>query len=122
MEEAILWSSWDIVEPTDAGILETLSKKVIRDGEKRLMLAMLENVTEDFQKYVLATDKKGKQLFDFAEEWILETDNHIFLFLQQHLRTSRTRPRLHAQRLHALEGSQAQPSKECEKKSKAEAA
>ena len=30
----------DVVEPTDAGILETLSKKVIRDGEKRLMLAM----------------------------------------------------------------------------------
>ena len=60
---------WDVVEPTDAGILETLSKKVIRDGEKRLMLAMLESVTEDFQKYALATDKKGKELFDAAEEF-----------------------------------------------------
>ena len=68
----------DIVEPTDAGILETLSKKVIRDGEKRLMLAMLENATEDFQKYVFATDKKGKELFDFAEGWILATDNPSF--------------------------------------------
>ena len=68
----------DVVEPTDAGILETLSKKVIRDGEKRLMLAMLENATEDFQKYVFATDKKGKELFDFAEGWILETDNPSF--------------------------------------------
>ena len=70
--------AWDVVEPTDAGILETLSKKVIRDGEKRLMLAMLENATEDFQKYVFATDKKGKELFDFAEGWILETDNPSF--------------------------------------------
>jgi hypothetical protein len=68
----------DIVEPTDAGILETLSKKVIRDGEKRLMLAMLENATEDFQKYVFATDRKGKELFDFAEGWILETDSVSF--------------------------------------------
>ena len=69
---------WEIVEPTDAGILENLSKKVIRDGEKRLMLAMLESVTEDFQKYALATDKKGKELFDAAEEWILETDSPSF--------------------------------------------
>ncbi len=70
--------AWDVVEPTDAEILETLSKKVIRDGEKRLMLAMLENATEDFQKYVLATDKKGKELFHAAEEWILETDSPSF--------------------------------------------
>jgi len=70
--------AWDIVEPTDNGILETLSKKVIRDGEKRLMLAMLESATEDFQKYVLANDRRGKELFEAAEEWILETDSPSF--------------------------------------------
>ena len=69
---------WDVLEPTDIGILEDLSKKVIRDGEKRLMLAILESVITDFQKYVLATDKKGKELFDAAEEWILETDSPSF--------------------------------------------
>ena len=69
---------WDIVEPTDTGILEGLNKKVIRDGEKRLMLAMLESATEDFQKYVLANDRRGKDLFEAAEEWILASDSPSF--------------------------------------------
>lgn len=39
-----------IVEPTDTGILADLFQEVIRDGEKRLMLAVLESATEDFKK------------------------------------------------------------------------
>ncbi len=70
--------TWNVIEPTDDGILENLSRTVTRQGEKRLMLALLENVMEDFQKYVLATDKKGKKLFNAAEEWILETDSPSF--------------------------------------------
>ena len=70
--------TWDVIDPTDEGILENLSKQVIRDGEKGLMLAVLENAIEDSQKYVLATDKKGKGLFDAAEAWILETDSPSF--------------------------------------------
>jgi len=70
--------TWNVVDPTDEGILENLSKRVIRDGEKGLMLAVLENAIEDSQKYVLATDKKGKALFDAAEAWILETDSPSF--------------------------------------------
>jgi hypothetical protein len=70
--------TWDVVEPTDNGILEDLAKRTIRDGEKRLMLAMLENATEDFQKYVLANDRRGKELFAAAEQWILETDSPSF--------------------------------------------
>jgi len=70
---------WNAIDPTDTGILENLSKQVIRDGEKALMLAILENAIEDSQKYVLAIDKKGKGLFDAAEAWILETDSPSFL-------------------------------------------
>ena len=70
--------AWNIIDPTDEGILENLSKQVIRDGEKALMLAILENAIEDSQKYVLSTDKKGKGLFDAAEAWILETDSPSF--------------------------------------------
>jgi hypothetical protein len=70
--------AFDLVEPTDGGVLEDLSKKSIRVGEERLMLAMLESATEDFQKYVLAKDKKGKHLFQEAEDWILETDSPSF--------------------------------------------
>ena len=70
--------AWNVIDPTDDGILENLSKRVIRDGEKGLMLAVLENAIEDSQKYVLATDKKGKALFDAAEAWMLETDSPSF--------------------------------------------
>jgi hypothetical protein len=66
------------IEPTDCSIIENLSKEIIRDGEKRLMLAVLENATEDFQKYVLANDKRGKELFDEAEAWILNADDPSF--------------------------------------------
>ncbi len=67
-----------LLEPTDDGIIEDLSRKAIRDGEQRLMLAMLENATEDFQKYLLATDKRGKELFREAEQWILADDDPSF--------------------------------------------
>lgn len=70
--------AWDIVEPTDNGILEDLAKRTIRDGEKRLMLAMLENATEDFQKYLLANDRRGKELFHSAQQWFMETDSPSF--------------------------------------------
>ena len=70
--------TWNVIDPADDGILEQLSKPVIRDGEKGLMLAVLENAIEDSQKYVLATDKKRKGLFDAAEQWILETDSPSF--------------------------------------------
>src|SRR4030095_3265470 len=70
-----------MVEPTDGGIIEDLRKQNIRDGEKRLMLAVLESATEDFQKYALATDKVGKELFEAAEQWIMETgDSSFFSF------------------------------------------
>jgi hypothetical protein len=64
-----------IIEPTDGAILDRLQRRSIRDGEERLMLAVLENATEDFQKNVLATTRRGIELFQAAEQWILETDN-----------------------------------------------
>lgn len=70
--------TWNVIEPTDDGILEALSRRVARDGEKRLMLALLENAIEDYQKYVLATSNKGKRLFDTAEAWVLENDSPSF--------------------------------------------
>lgn len=63
-----------IVDPTDDGIIEQLSRKSIREGEERLLYAMLENAIEDYQKYVSATDKKGRELFQQAEEWFFDSD------------------------------------------------
>jgi len=78
IEVAIMSTALAFIEPTDTGLIEELSKEIIRNGEKRLMLAVLESATEDFQKYALASDKRGKELFQAAEEWILDTDNPSF--------------------------------------------
>jgi hypothetical protein len=51
-----------ILEPTDDGIIQQLSRKSIREGEERLLYAMLECAIEDYQKYA-ATDKKAKNYF-----------------------------------------------------------
>lgn len=67
-----------LLEPTDDGIILAQSRRTLRDGEQRLMLAMLENATEDFQNYLFATDKKGQELFVAAEQWILATDDPSF--------------------------------------------
>ena len=67
-----------IDDTTDFGAVENLTKKVIRDGEEALLLAMLEMATEDFQKYLLATDAQGKALFQEAEDWILTSDRRWF--------------------------------------------
>ena len=64
-----------IVEPTDDGIIEDLNKQTVRHGEEALMLAVLMSCVEDFQKYIGAKDKKGRQLFSQAEEWIMQKDN-----------------------------------------------
>jgi len=71
-------SAFALIEPTDSSAIDKVFKRTIREGEERLMLAILENATEDFQKYVFATDKRGKELFQEAEEWILETNSPAF--------------------------------------------
>src|SRR5215813_669093 len=66
---------WISLDPADLGLVEEVYKKSIREGEERLMLAVLESAVEDFQKYVLARKTRGKQLFQYAEDWFLEKDS-----------------------------------------------
>ncbi len=50
-------------------------------GEKRLMLAVLQDALECYQKYAQAKDVHGHQLFAEAEEWICcEDRNWYFSF------------------------------------------
>ena len=67
-----------MIDPMDSGVQESLSRKTIREGEERLLLALLESATEDFQKYIHAQDRRGKELFEAAEEWFLESDSPSF--------------------------------------------
>ena len=50
-------------------------------SEKRLMLAVLENALDYYQKYILATDRAGRELFEEAAQWIECTSNEdLFSF------------------------------------------
>jgi len=80
-DRGLVTDGWISIEPTDIEVLEKVYKKDIREGEERLMLAVLESAVEDFQKYVLARKPRGKKLFQEAEEWFLERDNdELFSF------------------------------------------
>ena len=75
---ADMWISFD---PLDGEIIERLSKKDVREGEEKLMLAVLASAIEHFQKHVLSKDEKGRKLFQEAEEWFLEKDrDQLFSF------------------------------------------
>lgn len=51
--------------------------------EKTLMLAVLEDAIECFQKYASSRSPKTRQLYEEAEEWILEQDSEwLFSFTQ----------------------------------------
>ena len=66
-------------DPSDGEALKSLLSAHAREAEKELMLAILETAIEDFQKYASAKDRKGRLLFEEAEEWILERDGEWFL-------------------------------------------
>jgi hypothetical protein len=44
-------------------------------GERRLMVAILEDAVECFQKYLWHTDHRGRQLRTEAENWFLSDDD-----------------------------------------------
>jgi hypothetical protein len=66
---------WVSLDSADIGLIEGVYKKNLREGEERLMLAVLESAVEDFQKYVVARNAIGKKLFQQAEEWFLQKDS-----------------------------------------------
>jgi len=71
-----------MVEPTDGGIIEDLSKQNIRDGEKRLMLAVLEDAIRYYQDNWFSRNGKRKRIFDETEEWIVTPDSDwVFSFV-----------------------------------------
>jgi hypothetical protein len=52
------------------------------DGERRLMLAVLEDAVDMYRKHVAARDARNRQLFLDAEQWIDDDDRTwVFSFL-----------------------------------------
>jgi hypothetical protein len=75
VENGMVTDGWISLDAADIGLIESVYKRTILDGEERLMFAVLENAVEYFQKYVLARNPGGKQRFQEAEEWFLEKDS-----------------------------------------------
>src|SRR5215475_9566452 len=72
---------WISLDPADMGLIEAVYKRNIREGEERLMLAVLEDAVDYFQKYFLARNPRGKQLFQEAEDWFFDKDGEeLFSF------------------------------------------
>jgi hypothetical protein len=71
-EQALVFHGRVALDPVDTGVIEKLFKKDLREREEKLMLAVLENAVEYFQKHFLARNPSGKKLSQEAEEWFLE--------------------------------------------------
>jgi hypothetical protein len=54
---------------------DSLRGKTGMESERRLMLAVLRDAVACFQNYIFARDRRGKRLFDEAEDWILQEDD-----------------------------------------------
>ena len=62
--------------------LETFRRKSYSEPEEKLMLAVLDDAIACFQKYAFARDRKGKILFQEAEDWVQETNSDwLFSFV-----------------------------------------
>ena len=80
-EQALLSHGWVALDAADIELIEAVYKKTLREGEERLMLAVLEDAVEHFQKYFLARNPRGKQLFQEAEDWFFDKDGEtLFSF------------------------------------------
>lgn len=63
----------DLLLPTQ--FFAALKRKTQACGERRLMIAILEDAVECFQKHLWATDNRSRQLRAEAEKWVLSDDD-----------------------------------------------
>jgi hypothetical protein len=53
-----------------------MRKRVPKEPEYRLIVAVLEDAVDCYQKHAFARETKARQLFDDAAEWIASDDRH----------------------------------------------
>jgi hypothetical protein len=91
-EQSLGTDRWISSDPLDNEIIERLFKKDIREGEEKLMLAVLASAIQHFQKYVLSKNERGRILFQEAEEWFLERDSDQLFSFEHICETLRLHP------------------------------
>ena len=62
----------DVLLPTQ--FFAAMRKRVPQEAEYRLILAVLEDAIECYQKHVFADDSKARQLFEETEGWLSSDD------------------------------------------------
>ena len=107
-EQSLVTDRWISVDPLDTEIIAKLFKKDIREGEEKLMLAVLADAIDDFKKHVFSKDQRGQKLFQEAEEWFLEKDDDQLFSFEIYLCDFAAAPRLRTSRAASLETIQAQ--------------
>jgi hypothetical protein len=75
LERSLVADKRALSDPADREDMERLFKKTRREREEALMLAVLADAIECFQKYLFAENERGKRSFQEAEAWILEKNN-----------------------------------------------
>src|SRR5688572_5814305 len=53
-------------------------------GEKRLMLAVLEDAIDCYQKFAFSREPRGREFFAEAEEWLFSSD-HSWVFSYENI-------------------------------------
>jgi hypothetical protein len=54
---------------------DRIRRRASADGERRLMVAILEDAVDVYRKQAGARDRKRRQMFEDAEAWIESSDN-----------------------------------------------
>ena len=62
----------DVLLPSQ--FFASMRKRVPQEPEYRLVVAVLEDAIDCFQKHLFSRDPKARQLFDDASEWIASDD------------------------------------------------
>ena len=62
-EQALVTDRWISFDPLDNEIIAKLFKKDIREGEEKLMLAVLADAIDDFKKHVFSKDQREDRSF-----------------------------------------------------------
>jgi hypothetical protein len=78
--------------PADPVVYEQFFANGIRGGEERLMLAVLQDAVECFQKYVLTQYVWEKTLFQEAQDWILDKNTGWYFSFENICETLQLNP------------------------------
>jgi hypothetical protein len=65
----------DVVLP--AQYFRVLRDRALYGGERRLIIAVLEDAINCFQKHLFARDNRGRRLFCEAENWLMSADREL---------------------------------------------